>query len=161
MKFEEIIEWIGNFKVSEVMEDYEISDFFDDIRNELPESNSLTESQKKRLIKSLFGFLKNQDPEMDENFSFIHFIEDIDTPNYEIYNSELIRFNKENGIVTSTLLLNRHINSLEGSEWEDCVELLKSIADNENHTEYVKEFALDFYEHQIENNEMPTKPKQH
>lgn len=150
MKFEEVIERIEKFKVSEEIEDYEISDFFDDIRNELPESSSLIESQKEQLIKSLFGFLKNQDPEMDENFSFIHFIEDIDTPNYEIYNSELIKFNKENGIVTSTLLLNRHINSLEGSEWKNCVELLKSIADNENYTEYVKEFALDFYEHLIE-----------
>ena len=150
MKFEEIIKQIDNFQVSKEMEDYEISEFFDKIRKELPESKSLTESQKERLIKSLFGFLKNQDPEMDENFSFIHFIEDIDNPNYEIYNSELIRFNKENGIITSTLLLNRHINSLEGTEWKDCVKLMKSIAKNENHTEYVKEFALDFYEHQVE-----------
>lgn len=150
MKFEEIIEQIENFKVSEEMEEYEISEFFDSIRNELPETDSLIESQKEQLIKSLFRFLKNQDPEMDENFSFIHFVEDIDSPNYEIYNSELIRFNKENGIITSVLLLNRHINSLEGTEWQDCVELMKSIAENDNHTEYVKEFALDFYEHQIE-----------
>ncbi len=150
MKFEEITQRIDNFKVSEETEDYEISDFFDEIRNTLPKSNSLTESQKERLIKSLFAFLRNQDPEMEENFSFIHFIENIDNPNYEIYNSELIRFNKENGIITATLLLNRHINSLKGTECKDCLALLKSIAENKNHTEYVKEFALDFYKHQTE-----------
>ncbi|MFY7672233.1 hypothetical protein ACOSP6_14205 [Tenacibaculum sp. MEBiC06402] len=152
MKIEKIIERIGNFKVSEETEDYEICEFFDNIRNELPESISLTKSQKEKLIKGLFGFLKNQNPEMGENFSFIHFIEDIDTPNYEIYNSELKRFNKGNGTITSILLLNRYINSLKGDEWKENLELMKTISENKTYSEYIREFALDFYESQIHRN---------
>lgn len=94
MKLEEIIERIESFRVLEEMEDYEISEFFDNVRSELKNFNSLTDLQKEKLIKSAFEFLKNQDPEMDENFSFIHCVEDIDNPRYEIYNSELIKFNK-------------------------------------------------------------------
>ena len=150
MNLEEIFLSIENFNVTDEMEDYEVSEFFDEIRENLIDINLLTELQKEQLIKTLFGFLKTQDSEMDENFSFIHFIENIDNPTYNIYNSELLKFNSENGTITSTLLLNRHINSLNGTEKKKCVELMKSISENENYTEYIREFALDFYEHQIE-----------
>ena len=150
MNLEEIFLSIKNFKVTEEMEDYEVSEFFDKIRGKITDTNLLTDLQKKELIINLFGFLKTQDPEMDENFSFIHFIENIDNPTYEIYNAELLKFNTENGTITSTLLLNRHINSLKGNELEKSVELIKNISENKNYTEYVREFALDFYEHQIQ-----------
>tara|TARA_R110002126_G_scaffold289321_1_gene444026 strand:+ start:1525 stop:1980 length:456 start_codon:yes stop_codon:yes gene_type:complete len=150
MNLEEIFLSIKNFKVTDEMEDYEVSEFFDEIRGKITDTNLLTDLQKKELIINLFDFLKTQDPEMDENFSFIHFIENIDNPTYEIYNAELLKFNTENGTITSTLLLNRHINSLKGNEWKKCVELIKHISENKNYTEYVREFALDFYEHQIQ-----------
>ena len=150
MKLEKVLLQIENFKVTEEMEGYEVSEFFDEIREHLTDINLLTKLQKEQLIKTLFGFLKTQDPEMDENFSFIHFIENIDNPTYEIYSSELLKFNSENGTITSTLLLNRHINSLNGTEKKKCVELMKSVSENENYTEYIREFALDFYKHQME-----------
>ena len=150
MEIKELLLKIQNFKVDEEMEDYEISEHFDKIREELADMNLLTELQKEELIDILFDFLKSQDPEMDENFSFIHFIESIDNPNYETYYPKLFKFNTENGIITSTLLLNRYTNSLEGIEWKKCVELLKSISENNNYTEYVREFALNFHQHQTE-----------
>jgi hypothetical protein len=150
MNLEKILLQIENFKVDEEMEDYEISEFFDKIRGNISDVSSLTKIQKEKLVKKLFDFLKNQDSEMNENFSFIHFIENIDNPAYEIYNSELLKFNTENGTITSILLLNRHINSLKGDEWKDSVKLMKSISENENYTEYVREFALNFYKHQTE-----------
>jgi len=149
MNLEKTLLKIGNLKVDEEMEDYEVSEFFDEIREKLTDINLLTELQKEQLIKSLFGFLKAQDPEMGENFSFIHFIENIDNPTYEIYYPELLKFNLENGTITSTLLLNRFINSLKGNEWKKCVNLIKSISDNNNYTEYVRKEALSYYKHQM------------
>lgn len=150
VSLEKIIKRISDLRVDEEMEDYEVTDFFDKIRDELTNVNDLSKSQKEALIKALFGFLKNQDPEMDENFSFIHFIENIDNPDYETYNIALLNFIQENGTITSTLLFNRYINSLKGAEWEHCVNLMKSISENENYTEYIREYALDFYKYQIE-----------
>ncbi|MHA7059115.1 hypothetical protein ACWGOQ_0017950 [Aquimarina sp. M1] len=112
----------------------------------------LTELQKEELIDTLFEFLKSQDPEMEENFSVIHFVESIDNPGYEMYYPKLLKFNTENGTITSVLLLNRYTNYIEGTEWEKCVALLKSISENKDYTEYVRKVALEFYQHQIENN---------
>ncbi|WP_405207092.1 hypothetical protein [Aquimarina sp. LLG6339-5] len=150
MNLNTICQKILNYKVEEETEDYEVSDFFDEIGEDILKLNTLTDIQKGKLLKSLFDFIKNQDSEMDENFSFIHLIESIDKPNYELYNAELLKFNKENGTIISTLLLNRHINSLSGDEWKKCIEILKSISDNNDYTEYVREEALDYYEHQME-----------
>ncbi|MFT5917356.1 MAG: putative RNA methylase [Flammeovirgaceae bacterium] len=149
MNFEKTLLQIKNFRVSEEIEDYDVSEFFDVVIEELPDVNLLTKRQQEQLIKTLFEFLKIQDPEMNENFSFIHFIENIDNPEYEIYYPELLKFNAENGIITSILLLNRYINSLEGSEWKKCLELMKSISENKDYTGYVREFALGFYEYQM------------
>lgn len=143
---------IQNFSIHEETEDYIISEFFDKIGKNINELETITELQKEQLIKSLFHFLKKQDSELEENFSFIHLIEDIDKPYYEIYNKELLKFNKENGTITSTLLLNRHINSLEGDERKKGVEILKSIYDNNNFAEYVRNEAYTYYKLQISEN---------
>ena len=142
---------IKKFKVTEETEDYEISDFFDEISEQLTPIDSLVTSQKKELIDILFEFLKSQDAEMDENFSFIHFIESINKPDYEIYYPKLIKFNTENATITSILLLNRFINSLEGVALKKCVALLKNISDNNKYSKYLREFTLEFYEHQTNN----------
>ncbi|WP_064965815.1 hypothetical protein [Tenacibaculum ovolyticum] len=142
---------IKKFKVTEETEDYEISDFFDEISEQLTPIDSLVTSQKKELIDILFEFLKSQDAEIDENFSFIHFIESINKPDYEIYYPKLIKFNTENATITSILLLNRFINSLEGVSLKKCVALLKNISDNNKYSKYLREFTLEFYEYQTNN----------
>ncbi|WP_028888454.1 hypothetical protein [Tenacibaculum ovolyticum] len=142
---------IKKFKVTEETEDYEISGFFDEISEQLTPIDSLVTSQKKELIDILFEFLKSQDAEIDENFSFIHFIESINKPDYEIYYPKLIKFNTENATITSILLLNRFINSLEGVALKKCVALLKNISDNNKYSKYLREFTLEFYEHQTNN----------
>ncbi|WP_159023660.1 hypothetical protein [Formosa sp. L2A11] len=149
MNLENAITQIKNFQVNGDMEDYEISEFFDAIGDELPDVNSFTDSQKQQLIQVLFDFLKRQDPELDENFSFIHFIEAINQPDYKIYNTELLKFNTENGTITSTLLLNRFINGLVGEERKKYIDVLKSIAENPSYTDFVRAEALGYYEHQI------------
>ncbi|WP_299779035.1 hypothetical protein [uncultured Formosa sp.] len=149
MNLETAITLIKNFNVNDDMEDYEVSEFFDAIGDELEDVNRFTDSQKQQLIQTLFNFLKRQDPELEEDFSFIHFIEAIDQPDYNIYNAELFKFNTENGTITSTLLLNRCINGLKKEEREKHIDLLKSIADNANYTDFVRTEALSYYKHQI------------
>jgi hypothetical protein len=61
----------------------------------------------------------------------------------------LIKFNNENGTITSTLLLNRFINALESEERKKHTDLLKSIAENPSYTDFVRAEALGYYEHQI------------
>jgi len=150
MNLENTITLIQNFQVNDAMEDYEISEFFDAIGYQLEDVNRFTDSQKQQLIQTLFDFLKRQDPELDEDFSFIHLIEAIDQPDYKIYNAELMKFNTENGTITSTLLLNRCINGLKKEEREKYIELLKLIADNINYTDLVRAEALGYYKHQTQ-----------
>ena len=150
MNLETAISQIKNFNVNDEMEDYEISEFFDAIGDELEDVNRFTDSQKQQLIQTLFNFLKRQDSELEEDFSFIHFIEAIDQPDYKIYNAELLKFNTENGTITSTLLLNRSINALEGEEHKEYIGLLKSISENKNYTDLVRAEAFSYYEHQME-----------
>ena len=149
IKFEKIISKIEKFKVTEKVENFEIDLFFDKIGEDISSLN-LKESQKNILIQKLFEFLKNQNPEMEENFSFIHLIENIDTPSYNFYNNELLKFNSETGTITSILLLNRHINSLKVNELNECIELMKTISENENYSENIRNYALDFYKYQTE-----------
>jgi predicted RNA methylase len=68
MNFEKTLLQIKNFRVSEEIEDYDVSEFFDVVIEELPDVNLLTKRQQEQLIKTLFEFLKIQDPEMNENF---------------------------------------------------------------------------------------------
>ena len=140
---------IQNFNVADEMEDYEISLFFDEVSEAIEGQLSLVE--KEMLLNSLFEFLKRQDPEMEENFSFIHLIEGIDEPDYKIYDDKLLEFNNQNASVTAILLLNRHANGAVGDEREKCIVLLKSIADNIKYTDYIREVALDFFTYQLEN----------
>ena len=150
MDLENAIIKIQNFDVNDDMEDYEISEFFDAIGNELRDVKTFTSSQKQQLIQVLFDFLKRQDPELEEDFSFIHFIEHIDKPDYKIYDTELLKFNTENGTITTTLLLNRFINGLKEQERKKHIDLLKSISENKNYTDLVRTEALSYYEHQTE-----------
>ena len=151
MNLDNAITKIKNFNVNDDMEDYEISEFFDVIGDELTDVGGFTDLQKEQLIQTLFDFLKRQDPELDEDFSFIHFIEHIDKPNYKIYNAELLKFNTENGTIMATLLLNRFINGLkEEEERKKYIDLLKSISENRNYTDLVRAEALSYYQHQIE-----------
>jgi len=144
-----ICQKIVNYKVTEETEEYEISEFFDEIGTDILQLISLKDIQIRKLLKVLFDFLKSQDSEMEANFSFIHLIEGIDKPTYNLYNTELLKFNQENGTITSTLLLNRHTNSLNGDEWKKCVGILELISKNNEYTEYVKKEALDYYHYQI------------
>ena len=150
MDLENAIIKIQNFDVNDDMEAYEISEFFDAIGDELRDVKMFTSSQKKQLIQVLFDFLKRQDPELEEDFSFIHFIEHIDKPDYKIYDAELLKFNTENGTITTTLLLNRFINGLKEEERKKHIDLLKSISENKNYTDLVRAEALSYYEHQTE-----------
>ena len=150
MNLENTITLIKNFNVNDDMEDYEVSEFFDAIGDELEDVNSFTDSQKQQLIQTLFNFLKRQDSELEEDFSFIHFIEAIDQPDYNIYNAELLKFNTENGTTMATLLLNRFINGLKEEERKKYIDLLKSISENKNYTDFVRAEALSYYQHQIE-----------
>lgn len=150
MNLNNAITKIKNFNVNDDMEDYEISDFFDVIGVELTDVGNFTNLQKEQLILTLFDFLKRQDPELEEDFSFIHFIEHIDKPNYKIYNAELLKFNTENGTIMATLLLNRFINGLKEEERKKYIDLLKSISENKNYTDFVRAEALSYYQHQIE-----------
>jgi len=150
MNLENTITLIKNFNVNDDMEDYEVSEFFDAIGYQLGDVNRFTDAEKQQLIQTLFDFLKRQDPELEEDFAFIHLIEAIDQPDYKIYNAELLKFNTENGTITSTLLLNRSINALEGEEHKEYIGLLKSISENRNYTDLVRAEALSYYEHQTE-----------
>ncbi len=143
---------IQNFNVDKETEDYIVSEFFDEIGENIDELGGLAEVQKKLLIQSFFNFLKNQDLKMDENFSFIHLIESIDKPDYKLYNFELLKFNKEYGTISSILMLNRYINSLSGDEWNNCTKILKSISTNSNFSNYIREEANDYYTHQVKSN---------
>ncbi|WP_165730871.1 hypothetical protein [Polaribacter sp. 20A6] len=150
MDLENAIIKIQKFDVNDDMEDYEISEFFDAIGDELEDVNSFTDLQKQQLIQAFFNFLKRQDPELEEDFSFIHLIEAIDQPDYKIYDAELLKFNTENGTITTTLLLNRFINGLKEQERKKHIDLLKSISENKNYTDLVRTEALSYYEHQTE-----------
>ncbi|WP_298512159.1 hypothetical protein [uncultured Kordia sp.] len=150
MDLDTICQQILHYKVENKTEDFEITTFFDQIGEEIHKLDISDSSQKEKLIKVLFKFIKNQNPEMEENFSFIHLIENIDTPNYKIYETELVKFAKENGTITSILLLNRHINSLDKIAQAECLNILKSIAENDNFTNLVRQEALNYYNYQKE-----------
>jgi hypothetical protein len=151
MSLENTLVKIHRIKINKTTEDYEVDEFFDEILEGLPDLDLLTQLQKKQLIKALLGFLEAQNPDMNENFSFIHLIEHLDKPRYKIYYPELIKFNSENATITSVLLLQRYINSLKGGEWKKCVELMKAISQNTDYTENVRKSALGFYKFQMGN----------
>ncbi len=139
---------IVNYKVDQKTEDFEVNVFFDTIGEEILKLNVLSTTEKEKLIQSLFKFVQNQDPEMDEKFSFIHLIENIDKPTQNIYNAELLKFNLKYGTITSTHLLNRHINSLNADDSAKYINILKSIAENDTYTKYVRKEALGYYNYQ-------------
>lgn len=150
MEIKNILTRIRGFEVSQETEDCEISAFFDELGESFSPADALSKPQKQELIDALFNFIKSQNPEMDENFSLIHFMEWIDKPDYTIYYPKLMAFAENNGTITSNLLLNRYANSSKKTERKQCINLLRSISENKNYSEYIRESALDFYKYQIE-----------
>ena len=150
MNLEEILEKVNKFNTNEATEDYELNIFFDEIGDAISKLGELNIDEKKKTITSFFNFLKRQSSELEENWSYIHLIESIDNASFKIYDPQLIKFNKESPTLTSILLLNRFINSLEGDKWKNGVNLLKAISEREDISELVREEANEFYKHQIE-----------
>jgi hypothetical protein len=148
MNINTICQQILDFKVNSETEDYKIDIFFDEVGNNIYSIGTLNSSQKEQLIQALFTFIKNQDSEMDENFSFIHLIESIDKPDYIIYDAELLKFTRQYGTITSNILLNRHMNSLDTLKQTECLTIFKSIAENEKFSEYVRQEALHYLKYQ-------------
>jgi len=66
-----ICDKINKLRISDESEDFELCIFFDEIGESISNLNVSSKSEKSTIIKTLFSFLKNQDPEMDEDFSFI------------------------------------------------------------------------------------------
>jgi len=150
MKLKEILEKVNNFNTNEEIEEYEITEFFDGIGDNFAQLESLNSKEKELTIQTFFNFLKRQSSELDEDWSFIHLIENIDKPKYEIYKIQLIKANKENPSLTSLVLLIRFINSLEGKEWEKWMRIVKDLSENDGISELIKDEAKEYYEDQFE-----------
>lgn len=149
MRLEEILEEIKSFNTSEETEDYEITEFFDKIGDDFSNLDELEKGEKNKVVKILFDFLKRQSPELEENWSFIHLIENIEDPTYGNYHKKLFNFNKQTPTLTSILLLNRLINSLKNVEFEKGIKLLKEISEKIQLPELLKEEAKGYYEYQL------------
>ncbi len=154
MNLEKIMNKIENFIVTQTMEEGDVIDFFDDIGAKISEIKKLSEIEVRKLIVSLFHYLKNQSPTLEENWSFIHLIEDLDKPKFNIYNEILIKNNKENPSITSILLLNRHMNTLKGKELQKALEIFNEIIENKNIHLAVREKAKKFLAFQNKKNEL-------
>ncbi|UOX33842.1 hypothetical protein LXD69_17635 [Flavobacterium sediminilitoris] len=150
MNIEQILLQINTFKVNEEMEDYKVSDFFDGIMESIDNLKILEDLHKEQLIKTLFNFLKKHNPEMEEDFSFIHLIESIDKPNYSIYSKQLIECNIQNPNLTSIILLNRYLNALDGDAWKKNVAILRSITEGNEYTSFIRQETLEYYQYQID-----------
>ncbi|MCW3789675.1 hypothetical protein [Plebeiibacterium sediminum] len=149
MTLEKIIEEIEGYYVDSDTEDAEIISFFEAIGDKIYKIRNINNLDKSRLITSFFNYLKNQTPELEENWTFIHLLEDIDKPKYSIYNDILIETNKTRPTYTSVLLLNRHINSIESGNSENYIDLLREISENKGIHEDIREIAAEFYQYQL------------
>lgn len=150
MKLQEILEKVNNFNTNEETEEFEITEFFDRIGADFAGLESLTNKEKEITVQTFFNFIKRQSPELNEDWSFIHLIESVDKPEYEIYKSQLIQANKENPSFTSLILLIRFINSLEGKEWEEGMKIIKDLSEKDGISELIKEEAKEYYEDESE-----------
>ena len=151
MNLDTICQQILQFKAEATTEDFEIDIFFDKVGEEIHELGTLNNTQKEQLIKTLFQCIANQHPEMEANFSFIHLIENIDAPDFKMYDVELLKFTKALGTITSVLLLNRHLNSLKKTKQTESLDILKAIAENKNYSEHIRQEALNYYNYQKTN----------
>ena len=82
--------------------------------------------------------MKRQSPELEENWSYIHFLENIENLKKDVYSSYLETINKERPSLTSLILLRRYLNSLEKYKYSKWVNLLKEISDNNQVSSLVK-----------------------
>jgi len=150
MNLKHILKTVDNFNTNDETEDFEINNFFDEIGDKYAKLEELKYEEKELVIKSLFNFLKRQSLELEEVWSFIHLLESIDKPTYEIYDKELIKFNKETPTIMSVFLLNRFINSLEGEPRQKGINLLKEISENRIISELVSQEAKSFFDYQVD-----------
>ncbi|CAM4152225.1 MULTISPECIES: hypothetical protein [Flavobacterium] len=144
-----ILSQINNFRVHSEIKDYNISDFFDAVMEKIDKLKKLNHSEKEQLLDTLFAFLNNHNPELEEDFSFIHLIESIDKPNYTIYSKKLLENNIKRPSLTSVLLLNRYINSLHGKAWGKAVVVVRKVVENIKKTTFMTEDTLNYCEYQI------------
>lgn len=150
MNLKEILAKINNFNTKEETEEYEITEFFDEIRDHFSELEKLSSKEKELSIQSFFNFLNRQSPDLTEDWSFIHLIESIDNIDYKIYETHLMKVNQETPTLTSLVLLVRFVNSLEGEKWKKGVNLLKEISENNDNSELVRDEAKEYYDKQLE-----------
>ncbi len=145
MELKEALERINTFNVEEnaEMEDAAVTIFFDDIGDHFPKLETLSNEEKAILLQSFFDFLARQSPDLDESWSFIHFIEAIDQPHYKIYNQALLKAIQGKFSITLLFLLKRHINYLEKNELPHWVNLLKEISERNDISELVKEEVIE------------------
>ena len=144
MDFESLILLVEKYSTHKFEDEFELTEFFDSIRDKVYEK-SLSYNDKQNLILSLFKFIKNQPSDLEENFSFIHLIENVDD---SIYDSLIVDFVKKNPSITSLLLLNRYINSLENYEREESSLAFQFIFKNKSNSKLIKDLAREYYNYQ-------------
>ncbi len=149
MMLRRIIFEIENFSATLSTNEIEIINFFEDIQEKVAGLLPLPENNRREIITTLFNYLKDQSPVLEENWNFIHLIEDIDKPDYKIYIEILLEQMKKSPNNTSVLLLNRYVNSLKKEELNKYLNIFKEIIENENTSETVKEDAKGFINYQL------------
>jgi hypothetical protein len=154
MEINTICEKILAYKIPKNPGQYEVSDFFDQIGEQLLQLDQISATQGESLTKTLFNFLEKQDPEMDENFTFIHLIEYVGKLNYHAYQKYLFTFTRKNGTISSTLLLNRYLNTVKAEQWQSGIDILKATSRNSNYSEKIRKDALDYLEYQMGRNQL-------
>lgn len=149
MNLKDILEKIKGFNTNEEVEDGDVSVFFDEIGVVISNIGELEIEEKKQILSALFDFLGRQSADFEENWSFIHLIENIDDSTVGIYYEKLFKFNKKSPTLTSILLLNRLINALETNKKESGMKLLGEISKENNISPFLREEAADYYTYQL------------
>ena len=149
MLLEQLIERINKFNRDEKCEDFEITEFFDKIGDEVPDSKELNKQEKIDLITALFNYQKRQDQDSAIDWSFLHLIEGIDEADLNIYEPLLIATFAQFVNSTTILLLNRLMNAIEGEKRLKYIEILRTIVSDTNVSKWVREEAKDTLEFQM------------
>jgi hypothetical protein len=145
MKLKEIVDKVDSFNITSESEAYKLTVFFDEIGPLISKYGELQTAEKALLLESLFQFLDRQDSELEEDWSFIHLIESVDSPSFDIYKSKLFALNKQNPSLTSMLLLSRIIDLLNDSERDEALNIFKMISDRNDISELIQEEAEDYF----------------
>ena len=147
MNLQDVLFKIQNFNINGSKDEFEILHFFDDIGSSI-DSLILTQKQERQIIIALFDYLKRQEPEVEENWSFIHLIECFDRSNSLFYNKLLQEHCEEFPSTTSLLLLNRYINSVEKGAIIKPLNILEEISLNQENSALIREIAQEYLDYQ-------------